>query len=162
MLILSPYTNQGGAIMNKKWTTAAVMIGLAVFILLALNTHTLAGRGCGYQPKVGWHQGSGYHHNWNEMPCDYAHYGRGNNAEVEKEIKTFLSHTKELREKLFNKKQQLTTELEKENPDVGVAKNIQSELSELRTEFDQKWIEHTIQMKKLDPNFGRGKGYCRY
>ena len=49
--------------------------------------------------------------------------------------------------------------MDKENPDVSIAKNFQKEISELRAELDQRWIEYAIKMKKLNPNLGSRYGY---
>lgn len=118
---------------------------MAVFIL---SIGALAGRGCGY-----------------------GNYGYRNNPDIKKERIAFLNETETLRENLFNKEQQLGTEMDKENPSISNAKYIQKEISELRAELDQVWVEYAIRMKKLHPDFGSsygtigrgsgsGGGYC--
>lgn len=149
--------------MKNRWCPFVILIGMTVLNIMSINTNALAGKGCGYQPKVG----GGYHTAWNEIPRNYALYGYVNKPIVGKEIKAFLNETKDLREQLFIKKQQLEMELDKSKPDKGLAMNLQSQISKLQTVFDQKWIRHIIKMKALDPNFkfkatSTDKGYCGY
>ena len=125
------------SIMNHKWTKTALLTGFSVIVaVFALNTGSFAGRGCGY-----------------------GNYGYRDNADIKKERTAFLNETEELRENLFNKEQQLRTEMDKESPDISIAMNIQKEISELRAELDQRWIEYASKMKKLNPNFGSRYGY---
>jgi hypothetical protein len=149
--------------MKKRWHNFVSTIGLIIFIIVVINTHALAGKGCGYKPNVG----CGYHYRWNEIPLNYTLYGYGKKPIIAQEISAFLNDTKDLREQLFNKKQQLTMELDKAKMDKGLAMKIQGELSKLQTVFDKKWTQHIIKMKEIDPNYRRKttsnlKGYCRY
>lgn len=47
----------------------------------------------------------------------------------------------------------------KPEPDAGKASQLQKEISGLQSQFDQKRIEHTVEMRKLNPNAGRGYMY---
>ena len=135
--------------MNKYWTKMALLTVFSIIMVAFIfNTGTFAGRGCGY-----------------------GNFSYRDNPDIKKERNAFLTETEALRESLFIKEQQLGAEMDKETPHIGNAKNIQKEISELRAQLDQIWIEYAIKMKKLNPDFGNsyrlmgrgsgsGGGYC--
>ena len=124
-------------IMKRNWIKTVLLTGFSVIVVMfALNTEVFAGRGCGY-----------------------GKYEYRENPDIRTERTAFLTETEELRENLFNKEQQLVAEMDQESPDVEIAISIQKEISELRAELDQKWIEYAIKMKKIHPNFGSRYGY---
>ena len=119
-----------------KIQTILLAVFSVIVVFFALDTVTFAGRGCGY-----------------------GNYGYRDNPDIKKERAAFLTETKALREELFSKEQQLSTEMDQDSPDLSIAIGIQKEISELRAELDLKWIEYAVKMKKLHPNFGNGNGY---
>lgn len=135
--------------MNKNRIKTLLLTGFLVIVaVFALNSGVFAGRGCGY-----------------------GNYGYRDNPDIKKERTAFLTETEALRESLFSKEQQLGAEMDKENPNISNAKHIQKEISELRAELDQMWVEYAIKMKRLHPDFGNsygqmgrgsgsGGGYC--
>ena len=56
----------------------------------------------------------------------------------------------------FEKERDLQNELAKDEPDVARASQLQKEISDLQSQFDQKRIEHMVEMRKLNPNAGQG------
>ena len=86
-----------------------------------------------------------------------------------------MKETQELRSNLFEKERELQEEFSKEEPDASKASRLQKEISELQAQFDQKRIDHMVEMRKLAPKAGRGYmrggpmmgygprggGYCR-
>lgn len=85
-----------------------------------------------------------------------------------KEIrKDFFEKTRELRDKIEQKQLALSQELRKTEPDPGTAFDLQKELSELKSDFDQKALEHRLFLKKTFPDtelslgYGNGEEYCR-
>ena len=74
----------------------------------------------------------------------------------------FFKATEGLRRQLYEKEVALQAELTKENPDNEKASQLQSEISKLRSDLDQKGLEFEIQAKKIAPNFNRGMGYGPY
>jgi len=138
------------------------IITIIVFVMAGFSVNAFAhGRWDGGRNHHGlrWHHGGEHHHSWSYMPCDYGKYGDRNNTDFEKRRNAFLKDTEQMRERLFNKEQLLAAELNKENPDETVAKNIQKEISEILAELNQKWTEHVIKMRKLNPNFNRRYGH---
>ncbi len=64
--------------------------------------------------------------------------------------------TESLRSERDVKRFALRSELAKQNPDNQAALELQRELSALNADLGQKRIEHIIEMKKINPNAGRG------
>ncbi len=95
-------------------------------------------------------------------------------AKLEEARSRFYKATQELRGKIEEKSVVLRNEMIKDNPDASKVMKLQKELSALEAEFDQKAVQHRLEMNKLAPegfqgegaqrNFGRGpgRGYCRW
>ncbi|MCG6911428.1 MAG: periplasmic heavy metal sensor [Deltaproteobacteria bacterium] len=98
----------------------------------------------------GWHQCYGYDNDsgvrWSDE--DYRNF--------EQKRQAFSNETREIRSKLLDKERELHNELVKDNPDAARAAQLQKEISALRSEFDQKRVEHMVKLRKQYPNMGRG------
>ena len=131
-----------------------VLIVLAVVFLLGVGVNAFAGWGrAHYGPGPGWH-----HRGWGAG--DYS-YNRGNLSEddykkMDEERQAFLKDTEALRQKMYEKELALRSELAKETPDAKRAAEVQKEISELMSQFDQKRLDHRIKMKEIVPYAGRG------
>jgi hypothetical protein len=68
----------------------------------------------------------------------------------------FFKETQDIRTSLIEKERELQSELAKSEPDATIASRLQKEISKLQSQFDQKRIEHMVEMRKLNPNAGRG------
>ena len=134
-----------------------VLAILAVLVLVGYSADSFAwGRGGGY----GMGPGSGN--------CPRGGFGgpgmagsltEEEIATVQKERNAFFESTRELRERRFNKEQELGGELAKPTPDAQKAAELQSEISDLESELDQKRLEHRLKMKKDHPEiYGKGFG----
>ena len=102
-------------------------------------------------------------------------YGPGNSklsdeqvAKIDAARDKFYDETRSLRRDIDDKAYDLRREMNKENPDAGKVADIQKQLSKLESEFDQKAVQHRLEMRKLMPDefqgqgrgfYGRG-GYC--
>ena len=75
---------------------------------------------------------------------------------LDEQRNTFFEATDDLRQKSYSKGLELQSELAKKNPDTGKAAGLQKELSNLRSQIDQKRIGHLIEMRKINPNAGSG------
>jgi Spy/CpxP family protein refolding chaperone len=90
-------------------------------------------------------------------------------AKLDAAREAFFNDTRQLRDQIQEKRYSLNTELNKENPDTAKIAQVQKELSELDSEFDQKSIAYQLEMRKLLPEndlragfgSGFGNGYCR-
>lgn len=157
--------------MNRK-----SIFGLAAVLILGIATVAFAHGGWGYSggymmgPGYGGHMmGPGYGGHmmgWDSDDGSYCHgYGaRGNlsdadaaklNASQEK----FYNDTRELRDQIDEKALALRNEMDKANPDHSKVFELQKGVSSLRGEFDQKALDHQLEVRKLLPDDYRGSGY---
>ncbi|BBO90296.1 hypothetical protein DSCOOX_34760 [Desulfosarcina ovata subsp. ovata] len=116
-------------------------------------------------PGYGGHM-MGYRHgpymhdddDWGNLPKEQA-----NKLEAAQE--RFYNETRGLRRAIDDKQFALNSELNKESPDNDKAMALQSEISKLQNDFDQKALEHQIEVRKIVPDAyaaarGYGNGYC--
>lgn len=77
----------------------------------------------------------------------------------------FWTENRKLRDQIADKRDELNDEFAKENVNEGKVAALQKDLSKLREEFDQKMIQHQLEMRKIAPDYfsdrdsGRGRGY---
>jgi zinc resistance-associated protein len=147
--------------MNKKAKRITVLTVVAIF---GITTLAFAGWGHGDGHMMGRdNRGSGYHHRGG--------YGSGQGgynsnlsdegiAKLDQQRSEFFKATESTRQKLYEKELALRSELAKENPDTSKASNLQSEISKLQGNLDQKRLDNEIQARKSVPNYDRGsRGY---
>jgi Spy/CpxP family protein refolding chaperone len=72
----------------------------------------------------------------------------------------FFDQTRDLREKLDEKRFALDKEWNQENPDSAKIKALQDDISKLRSEFDAKRMEHELEVRKMMPESFRGRTYA--
>jgi len=145
---------------KKIWVKSLLMLFLMVF--LGFPASGFADSGMGYGPYPGW----GHHrmHAWQHGDDDDPGFGywgdlsKEDIQKLEKERTGFFEATINLRAKIYQKRLQLKSELAKENPDAKKAADLQTEISGLKAEFDQKRLSHFMNMRKISPDIGRGFG----
>jgi zinc resistance-associated protein len=89
-------------------------------------------------------------------------------AKLDSAREAFFNDTRELRNQIQDKRFDLRSELNKEDPDTATVTLLQKELSKLDSEFDQKSIEYQLKLRKILPEKdlssgfgpGFGGGYC--
>ncbi|CAB5139362.1 hypothetical protein D3OALGA1CA_3768 [Olavius algarvensis associated proteobacterium Delta 3] len=134
-------------------TLRNTILAIAALALIGLGVNAFAHGGWG---GGGGHYGPGMHH--------YGAYDRGYDDRMsaedykafEQKREAFLKETQDLRASLFDKERELQNELAKDEPDVTKASRLQKEVSKLESKLDQKRINHMVEMRKLNPNAGRG------
>lgn len=111
--------------------------------------------------------GMGYDgHMWNCRQDENITQSLEDTARLKEIRKEFFEKTQELRDKIEQNQLALSQELRKTEPDPGRAFNLQKELSELKSDFDQKALEHQLALKKTFPDsdlslgYGNGEKYC--
>jgi hypothetical protein len=75
--------------------------------------------------------------------------------ELNHEQEAFIKATEDLRQSIYEKELYLKAELAKEDPDTDIALSFQKDISEAKGKFEQKMIEHLIQMKKINSEADR-------
>ncbi len=157
--------------LSKKITAAIAIVSILGFSSAAFSYGGYGKRsdnmGQGYQmgDRDGNCQGQGYgrHKGYGR------HMGNGYNGpnagldkeQIEKmnqERDSFFKGTQSLRGDIHQKQLELRSEMAKQNPDADKVKNIQKEVSNLESEFDQKRIDHRLKMREIAPESGRGFG----
>ena len=153
----------------KSIYTALLVAG--VFAVVITATTVLAERGWHHGPGWGHHR-SGWHHGghgpcWADESPGYG-YGYGPSAgltdqqrkDMDTERRAFRDATESTHRELYDKEVELERELDQDAPDAKRAAALQKEISALRAEMDQRWVEHRIKMQSIAPE--RDKGYDRY
>ncbi|MFC1877398.1 periplasmic heavy metal sensor [Thermodesulfobacteriota bacterium] len=137
------------------FTLRNVIITIASISVLGIAINTFAHDGRGWGGGWGQHRGNMHYQGG---------YGKGNMNQMspeeyklfEQKREAFRSETLDIRTSLFEKERELQNELAKDEPDVAQASRLQKEISGLQSQFDQKRIENMVEMRKLNPNAGRG------
>jgi len=140
---------------------------LAIVAVLGIAVTSFAGWGRGHM-GYGYHMGPGYgmQRGWGDGPRGYGGPGYRSDlsdedlARLDKERQAFFEATSELREQLYQKELELRSELAKSEPDAKKAAGLQTEISNLEGQLDQKRLDHQIKMRKEFPRSGyMGRGY---
>ena len=137
------------------FTLKNIIITIACIAVLGFGLNAFAHGGMG--------MGGGWGHHRGEMHSQGG-YGSGYMNQMSPEAYklfdqkrgAFFSETQDIRTSLFEKERELQNELAKDEPDVAQASRLQKEISDLQSQFDQKRIEHMVEMRKLNPKAGRG------
>ena len=141
--------------MTKHWSTKMLVIGVAV-MMMGVSANAIAGMGRG---------GMGGGGMWG---INSSNLTDAQISQLESEQKAFMESTQGLRQQLKEKNRSLRFEQSKKAPDTAKITSLQTNVTALRSEFDQKRQAHLSAMKQIDPNFtegrgrsaGMGRGYC--
>jgi zinc resistance-associated protein len=157
--------------------TRKIIAVLAVVALVGFGSYAFADRGEGYGQRGYDHHGYGMDYGRHGSGMGYGHRGyrddnrsdrdyegdltRDEIRQLEEAHEAFYKDTKELRDNIYDKEVDLSRELDGENPDKQKAAKLQKEISELRSNLDQKRLDHQIETRKIAPKAGRGwmRGY---
>lgn len=91
--------------------------------------------------------------------CDDGDLASEDRAKLEEARGKFFDQTREMRRDLDEKRYEMEKELAQENPDRDRVKALQSDISKLRSAFDEKALEHRLEVRELIPQSARGRGY---
>ena len=120
-------------------------------------------------PVMAWgpRWGGGHHMmgTWGSGP----EYGNGDYGNLTSEQKSsldaldrkFYEETRDLRSQIWTKSRELDSVLNSTDPDLGKAKSLQKEISDLRTKLDEKTVTYELDARKIVPDQGFGYGYGR-
>lgn len=138
--------------MRRLLTIITAVASMAV-IGIAMNAFAHGGMGWG----GGWgHHGPGWHHRGGYGPGYDDQMTVEQYKQFEQKTEAFFTETQELRANLYEKEGELQNEMAKDEPDAAKASLLQKESSALKAQFDQKRIDHMLEMRKIDPNVDSG------
>lgn len=139
-----------------------LLVILTVFAVVGFGVYAFADGGMGYGQNRGGgdHNGSGWQHGGSGCP-GYGGHMRGDlgDEEIQKmdqHRKAFHEANKDLKQNVYQKQLELESEFAKKAPDAKKAAGIQKEISDLQAQIDQNRVGHIIEMKKINPDVGRG------
>ena len=132
-----------------------IIIAVASVAVIGFAINAFAHGGMSWGGGQG-HHGMGWHHRGDYGPRYDDPMSKEQYKQLEQKREAFLSGTRDLRASLFEKQRELQNELAKDKPDVTMASGLQKEISEIQAQLDQKHINHTVEMRKLASNVGRG------
>lgn len=139
-----------------------IILIIGIVCMAAVSTLVFAhGPGWG-----GASRGGGYYYD-----CPYTDYdGASLTQEQRMELDTlrqeYLTQTDKIRDRLRDKRYEMNTELNRENPDEQKIRGLQKEISELKGQMDSARIDHILKAKKVDPDidtrsFGKNSRFQR-
>ena len=142
----------------NNFTKVVGVLAIAGIVGFAATSFAGWGRGGGGNC---WGQGGGWGQRGSAAPGYQSNLTDEQITRLDKERQAFFEETRNLREDLYQKELELRSELAKEDPDAQKAAGLQTEISELTAQLDQKRIDHRIKMKKENPEYfaGRGNGW---
>jgi len=140
-----------------KTNSGKLLMVLTLVTVLSFGAYAFADWGSGYGPRGWGHMGRGGHMGWGGPGYGYgSDVSEDEYKKIDEEQRAFFKATENLRQDIYEKELALEQELAKENPDVQKAKKLNKELAELETQFEQKQLEHQLNMRKINPRIGRG------
>lgn len=93
----------------------------------------------------------------------YAALSDEDRAKIDAAREKFFNETRSLRRDMDDQAYALRKEMNSDNPDSGKVAQLQKQLSKLESDFDQKRIQHQLEMRKLWPEKFRNRGMgCGY
>ena len=132
----------------KHMNMKKFLVIVAVISLVGVGTTAFAGWGRGsYGPMM---HGRGWGTYGAERLSDEEY------KQLEELNEAFFKETGELQRSIYGKELALRSEMIKENPDPKIAADLQKEISDLESRFDQKRLERRLEMQKIKPYAGRG------
>lgn len=159
--------------MFSKKMTKALMISTVLVIGIASLAFARGGRGyggdgaCDDCPGAGPGMRMGGGHGMMGGGPGHWGYGRGSNLTDEQKAKIdaarekFWTDTEALRIQKRDKFFALQDEMNKKAPDSAKVAQLQKELSQVEAEFDQKAVQHHLEMRQLLPEGAYGPGSGR-
>jgi hypothetical protein len=158
---------------NMKTKIGIVVVALIFGIAAVVMAHDWDDQGYGGSmmgPGYGGHMmgrgmmgyGPGYRGQMmGNGPYGYNGLSREEAAKLEQTQEKFFNDTRDLRNNIEQKQLTLNQELQQSNPDRDRVLNLQKELSQLESQYDQKALEHRLELRKTFPENAIGMGYGR-
>jgi hypothetical protein len=123
----------------------------------------MMGYGGGYGPGM-MGRGPGYGNMRGDYgPSGYGNFSQDDAARLQQSQDKFFDQTRDLRNSIRDKQLALNDELQKPDPDRTKVADLQKQLNQLESQFDQKALDHQLELRKEFPqnNYSGGYGYGR-
>lgn len=134
----------------------AVIAGLAAVAVITMGSTAIAGKGYRQDGQRGGEYGQQYR----DGGCRYADRNPNLTPEqreqLDAERKAFFEGTQKARQDLRAKRLALRSEIAKSELDINAAKGLQKEISKMQADLDLKRLDHIVNVRKIDPDAGRG------
>ena len=133
------------------FTLKNFIITIVSVAIIGLGVNAFAHR------SMGWgHHGAGMYDQDRTGTVYDNQLSKEDYKKFEQKREAFFKETQDIRTSLIEKERELQSELAKSEPDAAKASQLQKKISKLQSQFDQKRINHMVEMRKLNPNVGRG------
>jgi zinc resistance-associated protein len=111
---------------------------------------------------MGYGYGPGYGHMRGYYgPDGYGNLTQEDAAKLEQSQEKFFEQTRDMRNSIRDKQLALNDELQKSDPDRAKVTDLQKQLSQLESQFDQKALDHQLELRKEFPQSAYSGGYGR-
>jgi zinc resistance-associated protein len=123
----------------------------------------MMGYGGGYGPgMMGYGPGYGHMRGY-YGPNGYGNLSQEDAAKLRQSQDKFFDQTRDLRHSIRDRQLALNDEIQKPDPDKAKVADLQKQLSQLESQFDQKALDHQLELRKEFPQntYGGGYGYGR-
>jgi Spy/CpxP family protein refolding chaperone len=135
----------------RNLKTIIIAVASVSAIGYAVNAFAHGGKGWA---GCGGHHSQGWQHRGEYCPKLDHQLSKAQFIQIEQIKEAFFKDTRQLRANLHEKRRELQTELAHDELDASKVSGLQKEISELQAQFDQKRIDHMVEMRKLTPNGG--------
>jgi Spy/CpxP family protein refolding chaperone len=151
--------------MKTTRTTQSIVVAAIFLIAVAAVAFAHGQRMGGYMTGPGCQgrmMGPGQGRGFNGA---YASLSDEDRAKIDAAREKFFDETRSLRRDMDDQAYALSKEMNSDNPDSAKVAQLQKQLSKLEADFDQKRVQHQLEMRKLlpekfrDRGWGRGCGY---
>ncbi|MBN1832348.1 MAG: periplasmic heavy metal sensor [Deltaproteobacteria bacterium] len=143
----------------------SIFLGIVLlFVVIAAPLSARGGRGMGHSPFMGYGPGLDIDPRMGDFPVmpRFSPLTEEQRAQLDERNNRFLEETAEIRKSLSSKFDELNTILTSEKPDEKKAKALQKEISELQVKLSEKRLDFRLDMAKIIPESGLGRGFGRF
>lgn len=143
--------------MKKVITVIGIVVLVGAFAYPAFSRGPGWGRGSG--PMMGYWDGDSAYDRM--AGRGYGYLDNGSRDRLDQLNRRHYERTVDLRNRLYEKSDELDTLLAGPNPDRERAKGLEKELSDLRAQLDQERLDYELEARKITPEARSGWGYGR-
>lgn len=137
----------------------ALLVGAALVAAVAVPLFAHGpGWGRGHHMMGPWGSAPGY--SW-QYERGYGELTEEQRSRLEELDRKFYKETGDLRNKIWERSSELSTLLNSADTNPEKVRAVQSELSDLRTEMEQKRLTYELEARKIIPGPRSGRGYGR-